>query len=356
MNILNKVNNTLSALISINSTSGREREILEFIEKRLRKSGFLIKRQDVDQERYNLIVEGKGETLISCHVDTVPPAGMKKPYSAVRKNGKIYGRGASDVKGPISCLLVAMERFTEVKNPENFPFWVAFVVDEEKNSALGSEMLAKLLKDKVSRCLVLEPTNGRICTSQMGSLEFTLTVKGQGSHASEFEKVENPARVLMDIISLLEKSVNRSVNVLQIRAGRGIYAVPETALALLEVKIFREEDWKEIWERLNGTVEEFKTGCHVSLKLEDAENFMDFGSKEFAKELGGILEESTGLKAVEGTMPSWTDAANYHKNGIKCVVFSMADLRSSHTSGECIDEADLERMTLFFLKMFGIKK
>jgi acetylornithine deacetylase/succinyl-diaminopimelate desuccinylase len=352
MNLKDKVINTLCELISINSVSGKENRIIDFIERRLINSGFNPVRDEVSGERANLYLEGRGDTLISCHVDTVPPAGMKNAFRPALKDGKIIGRGASDVKGPLASLLVALEEFAKRRDPENLPCSVAFVVDEETNSAAGSERAALYFKGKAKNCLVLEPTYGKFCTSQMGSLEFSVIVEGEGAHASEFEKVQNPIRVLMDLISLIEQSLNRSVNVLSLKGGTGIYAVPTRATALLEVKVFRDENWEEIW----STIEQFKgkiiSSCRITLRVEDAENFIDFLSEDFAESLMKVYEEATSLKAVVGVMPSWTDGANYHRLGFKTVVFGTSNLLVSHTPKEYVEEEELVRMNLFFLKMF----
>ena len=340
----------LKELISINSVSGRERKIQEFIEDFLRRLGINAQRQEVERDRFNLIYRGKGPLLISCHVDTVPPAGMRGAFRPREVNGRIHGRGASDVKGALASLLTAVEAFRERHPVEELPASLAFVVDEENNSALGSERAKDLFSD-AELCLVLEPTYGTFCTSQSGALEFSLRIEGEGAHGAEFEKVENPVKVCMKLIDLLEERLERSVNVIHVKGGSKNYLVPKECYALMEVKVFEGERWEEVEERIKETIKELETSCKVLYGREDAENFIRFRESELMDLLREAFREAVGEEPREGTMPSWTDAANYHRAGLSCVVFGYGSLKDSHTERESIKVEELGKMASFFLKL-----
>ncbi len=346
MDIKERVKRTLKELISIPSPSGKEERIQVYIEERLKAVGLDPIRQYVAENRFNLLVRNGSDILISCHVDTVPPIHMRRAYIPLERNGSIHGRGASDVKGALASLLTALEL-----SEGDVPFSLAFVVDEENNSALGSEMMLELVRD-IRYALILEPTYGRFCTKQMGAVEFTLSVRGKTVHGAEFEKVENPCRVLMKVIASIEEKVSRPVNLIMVRGGSRHYVVPRECTALAEVKVFEGETWEEVEERIKEAVREVRTSCTVGYRLEDAENFIDFRSEEFARALMDSYRKATGEEPSIGVMPSWTDGANYYKAGIKCVVFGHGNLMDSHTERESIHEDDLLRMTLFFLQAF----
>ncbi len=351
MSPLEKVNNTLCELISINSTSGKEKDIILWLENFFKRVGIQVKRQRVSKERYNLIHEGERDFLLSCHVDTVPPAGMKDAFKPKLKNGKLYGRGASDVKGPLASFLVAVGDYVKKHRSSRLPLSFALVVDEENNSALGSEISSEFFAGKVKGCLVLEPTYGQFCTAQMGSLEFSVTVKGSGAHASEFEKVPNPVRTLMEIITRLEMDLSRKVNILMIRGGRGIYAVPDTCTALLEIKIYQGEEWYEIFKKVRECTAAPQGKLKIEVELEDAENYIDFESEKEAEWLAKVYRESTGSEPSFGTMPSWTDGANYYRRGIKPVIYGESNLQISHTKEEHIEGESLQKMVNFFREL-----
>ena len=348
---MEKVNNTICELIRINSTSGKEKEIILWLEDFFERLGIDVKKQRVAGERYNLIHEGKGDFLLSCHVDTVPPAGMKDAFKPKVKNGRIYGRGSSDVKGPLASFLVAVEEFAEKNKTSQLPLSFALVVDEENNSALGSEISAEYFAGKVRKCLVLEPTYGQLCTAQMGSLEFSLMITGRGAHASEFEKVKNPVRTFMEIVRKLEEDLSRKVNILKVKCGRGIYAVPDSCTALLEVKVYEGEEWYEIFKKVRRYAGTDQDGISIRIELEDAENYIDFDSQKEAEWLGDIYKLATGRDPAFGIMPSWTDATNYYRRGIKPVIYGESNLLISHTKEEHIEGESLQKMVNFFIEL-----
>jgi len=340
----------LKELIAIPSVSGKEKEILEYIEKKLVKLGFNLKRQEIEKDRYNLVYDNGSEFLISVHVDTVPPMDFKKAFEAQEKDGKIYGRGASDVKGAIASLITAIEWFKTDFPEEDLPVSLAFVVDEEQNSALGSERLPQFLEGK-KKCLVLEPTYGLLCTKQYGAIEFSIKITCKSAHGAEFEKVENPVKVFIKILEAIEENLRREVNVIMVKSGSKVYAVPKKCEALLEFKVFEGEKAEELIERLEDIVKSINTCCTVEIIIEDAEEFQIFNTDGLLPLLKKALERAGG-EAKEGIMPSWTDASNYTKAGYHCVVFGYGSLLDSHTNRENISVEELEKFTKFFYELF----
>ncbi|HIQ31740.1 MAG TPA: M20 family peptidase [Aquifex aeolicus] len=348
MKIRERVKKLLRELVSIKSVSGREKEIQEFLESRLSSLGVEVKRQAVEGDRFNLIHEGEGPYLISCHVDTVPPLGMRDAFRPRELGDRIYGRGASDVKGALACLLVALEIFLRGRSFGKLPLSLAFVVDEERNSAMGSEKAASYFRKPLD-CLVLEPTYGELCTSQCGALEFTITVEGEGAHGAEFEKTTNPIRVCASLIDSLERDLGRRINVIYMKGGSNHYVVPKKCTALLELKVFEGERWSELEKRVLSVLR--KSGEKVTYRREDAEDFIRFRESELSSLMKRLLLEVKG-EAREGTMPSWTDAANYHRAGHRCVVFGPGSLKDSHTERESVSVSELEEVTILFLRLF----
>ncbi|SNZ09207.1 acetylornithine deacetylase/succinyl-diaminopimelate desuccinylase [Persephonella hydrogeniphila] len=279
--------------------------------------------------------------LINTHVDTVPPITMKSPFSPVEKNGKIYGRGANDTKGLIAALILAIEDFSK-NNPDiDIPVSIAFTVDEEQNSALGSERLVEVLNG-VQSILVLEPTYGKICTRQMGSYEFYIKVKLPSVHASEFEKFKNPSKEAFYFIQQLEKELKRPVNIIKFSSGWEHYAVPEKAEVLCEFKVFENELISDLEVKLTGIADRY--GNEIEIEVEDFEEFLSFKKGNLFDTLSEAYRNTTGTEPKEGIMPSWTDASNFHRAGFECVVFGFGNLADCHTDRESISLEELYMM------------
>ena len=346
----------LKELISIPSPSGKEGQVLGYIYEFLKGIGINCEKQIVDGEnRFNL-VSLNSEYLIAVHVDTVPPIDMgKKAFLSKERNGFIYGRGASDIKGGVASLLSAVAKFRREFPAEKLPVSLAFVVDEENNTALGSERLIELIKD-IKGVVVLEPTYGKICTSQMGTLEFSLKAECPSVHASEFERTTNPVKLLFRVIGKIEEILGREVSILHIRGGWKHYATPKSCEALLEIKLLRGERYSEIEKRIREVLDTLPKECKVHYLCEDYEEFIDFKRGSTLEKLSTAYKRATGVEAETSVMPSWTDAANFHRAGLECVVFGFGSLKDSHTNRERISVSDLIKFrdTLYeFIKIIS---
>ncbi len=345
---INKLKKELKTLISIPSHKDCDK-IQTYLQERLNYMNF--EKQYVGKENlYNILSINK-PFLINTHVDTVPPMGMKNPFKALEKDGKIYGRGAADTKGLIASLIVALDKFREDFPDEEIPVSIAFTVDEEQNSALGSQKLVEKL-DGIKSCVILEPTYGEICTKQAGSLEFSLTVNVPSAHASEFEKFENPAKLAFKIITESEKKLSRPINIIKFKSGWDFYAVPKRADTLLEIKLNKHEIAEKLVPKIEEAVQNYKG--KAKLEVIDAENFLCFEEGNSYKYLKKAYEQALKEPAKKGVMPSWTDAANISKVVKDCSIFGFGNLADCHTEREHISVEDLEKMAKVFYNLFSI--
>ncbi|WP_456402152.1 M20 family metallopeptidase [Persephonella sp.] len=316
--------------------------ILNYLEDRIDFIKF--DKQFVKDNEYNLIhLDNSKPVLLCTHVDTVPPISMKDPFKPREIDGKIFGRGASDTKGLIASLITALDLYRKNFNSSDIPVSLAFTVDEEQNSAMGSEKLLEKL-DGISSALILEPTYGKICVSQMGTFEFELEIKTESFHGSEFEKGYNPVKVTFEIINRLEKELNRSINIIHFRSGSNHYVTPDKAKLLCEIKLFDGESVGEIERKIKEILEYF-TDFSPIFNVVDVEPYLNFGKDGLLDILKEAHIRGVGKEGVEDVMPSWTDAANLHKKGINCIVFGYGNLALSHTDREYIEVEDLIRNT-----------
>ncbi len=299
--------------------------------------------------QYNLVYLPEDRPfLINTHVDTVPPIDMEDPFNLKVEGDKLVGRGAADTKGLIAALIVAIDMFKENFPQKQIPVSLAFTVDEENHTALGSQYLVNLL-DNVKYSLVLEPTYGLICNKQMGTFEFELVISTPSGHASEFEKFKNPVKEGMKIVDEIEKVLNRPVNIISVNSGWEHYAVPKEAKFLLEVKVYEGENIQEIEKLLKGTVKD-----KGMLNVVDVEQFLNFGEGFTVSTLKKAYEKALNKKAKLGIMPSWTDAANISKKGVESVVFGFGKLKDAHTNREHITFEELKNNILVFYNLLSI--
>ncbi|MFC5452119.1 peptidase [Paenibacillus aestuarii] len=128
---------------------------------------------------------GGGRSIIlNGHMDVVPAGNREQwqddPFSGSVVDGKLYGRGATDMKGGTSALLLAIEALQGVGVQLKGDVILQSVIEEESG---GAGTLAAILKGyQADAALIPEPTNMRIFPKQQGSMWFRLEVKGRSAH------------------------------------------------------------------------------------------------------------------------------------------------------------------------------
>lgn len=133
------------------------------------------------------VLKGRGggkSIVLNGHVDVVPEGNLldwiDDPYSGNVKDGKLYGRGATDMKGGNASLLLAIDAIQSLKIPLKGDIIFQSVIEEESG---GAGTLAAVLKGyKGDGAIIPEPTNMKIFPKQQGSIWFRLQVKGRSAH------------------------------------------------------------------------------------------------------------------------------------------------------------------------------
>ncbi|KAG5490392.1 hypothetical protein JKF63_00512 [Porcisia hertigi] len=129
----------------------------------------------------------QGGIVLSGHTDVVPVDGQQwdsDPFTMVEKDGKLFGRGACDMKGFLAVVLALTPRFLAMKRSK--PVHYAFSFDEEVGCT-GVPYLITYLKDKgfkADACLVGEPTDMRVYIGSKGMSQWDVTVRGKAIHSS----------------------------------------------------------------------------------------------------------------------------------------------------------------------------
>ncbi len=166
------------------------------------------------------VLKGKGEgrsIILNGHIDVVP-AGDKEqwdvePYSGAIKDGKMYGRGVTDMKGGNVSLLLAIQALQALNIKLKGDVIFESVIEEESG---GSGTLSSILRGyKADAALIPEPTNMKIFPKQQGSMWFRLHVKGRSAHGgTRYEGVSaiEKSMVVINHIAKLETKRNKRIS------------------------------------------------------------------------------------------------------------------------------------------------
>ncbi len=150
------------------------------------------------------------------HTDVVPPGDLddwtSDPFAPEIRDGKLYGRGACDMKCAVACMMAATARFVE-KHGTDFGGSISFLItgDEEGDATNGTKKVLDWLAERgetIDACVVGEPTNPANLTDMIkigrrGSMNVWLTVDGIQGHSAYPHLADNPIHKMLNLLTSL---------------------------------------------------------------------------------------------------------------------------------------------------------
>jgi acetylornithine deacetylase len=227
-------------LLTIDSTTGAENGVVDFVSKWLVARAWNVTLQEVTRGRTNIWASrsGNGVTL-STHLDTVPP------FIAPRLDGdRLQGRGACDAKGIAAAMMVAADNLAN-KGEQRVD--LLFVVGEEKGSD-GARAANRL--SATSRFLVNgEPTESKLASGAKGSLRVTVRTRGRAAHSAYAhlgESAIKPMLTLLPELDALQLPTDdvlgaTTLNIGTIRGGTEANIVPAQAEAEIMFRLVGDD-------------------------------------------------------------------------------------------------------------------
>jgi acetylornithine deacetylase/succinyl-diaminopimelate desuccinylase-like protein len=227
-------------LLTIDSTTGAENAVVDFVSKWLIARGWNVTLQEVTRGRTNIWAfrSGNGVTL-STHLDTVPP------FIGPRLDAdKLFGRGACDAKGIAAAMLVAADRLARAGEQR---LDLLFVVGEEKGSD-GARAANRLAA--TSRFLVNgEPTESKLASGAKGSLRVTVRTRGRAAHSAYAHLGESAIKPMLALLPELEMLQlpsdavlgDTTLNIGTIRGGTEANIVPAHAEAEIMFRLVGDD-------------------------------------------------------------------------------------------------------------------
>jgi acetylornithine deacetylase len=304
-------------LLAIQSTTGSEASVVDFVSRWLVARGWSVTMQEVSRGRANIWASRSGGGVtFSTHLDTVPP------FVPPRLEGtRLFGRGSADAKGIAAAMMVAADRLASAGEKR---VDVLFVVGEEKGSdgARAANNLATR-----SRFLINgEPTESKLASGAKGSLRVTLRTRGREAHSAYPQLGKSAIEPMLELLPTLRSLKLASdpvlgettVNIGTIRGGTEANVIPAHAEA-------------ELMFRLVGDVEPLKKSIHAWAK--DRAD-VEFGSHIPAQKFATVPGFETGPVAYTSDIPLLS-------NWGEPLLFGPGSIHVAHTPDEYIDVEEL---------------
>lgn len=288
----------------------------------------------------------KPRLLLAPHTDTVSVAGMTiDPFSADLRDGKVWGRGATDTKGSMAAMLAALRECRDILPGLSHEIWFAGLMGEEAGQQ-GAKALAA--RERFDFAIVGEPTQLQIVHTHKGEVWLTLRARGRAAHGSMPQNGENAIEKMMDTLEILRRELRDdfasqwdetlgapTCNIGIIQGGSKINIVPDLCEARVDIRTIPGQDLSPFLDSLAKRFPGLEIGRKISSPL----------WTDPAHPLVGTLE-SCGSHCAGA--PWFCDAALLSAAGTPAVALGPGSIEQAHTADEWISVADLEAGVAFF--------
>lgn len=358
-------------LIRIDSTDpgAYEKNIGEYIFDWLSSLSVPVIKKEVLPGRYNIRAKIKGDIddpalVYICHMDTVTigDGWTADPFGGEMKEGKIYGRGACDMKSGLACALLAFSAIAREAAAGKIPrhsFVFIGTVDEEDFMRGVEDVIKEGWVTKNSFVLDTEPTNGQIQAAHKGRTWFEITAAGVTAHASTPWKGADAIAAMAEIISSIRRRVGEcpshkdlgvsTVTFGQIEGGYRPYVVPDRCKVWVDMRLVPPMDTAAaaaIVEQAIREAADVVPGITASCEITGDRPYIEKDdSSPLLKALKNTIEETTGTPALVSFFPGYTDTAVIagKLHNPNCLSYGPGDLELAHKPDEFVPCEDITR-------------
>jgi acetylornithine deacetylase len=332
---------------------------------------------DDDRRKANLFATlgpgTDGGLVLSGHTDVVPVDGQNwdsDPFTLLRKSGRLYGRGTSDMKSFIAIVLALLPDY--VPRLEK-PIHVALSYDEEVGCLGVGRLIEDLARANVrpSGCVVGEPTLMSPVIAHKGKRSYRCGVRGLASHSAYAPGGVNAVEAAAEAVAYLKRMARRirdggpfdhgfdvphtTVHTGVIRGGTALNIVPHECSFDFEFRHLPGDDPEallaELKSYINGELEPEMHAVDARTGF-DIKQLSEIPALDNPAEtpIVGLIQELTGNADI-GKVSYGTEASQFQRAGIPAVVCGPGSILQAHKPNEYIEVAQVEQCEAFLRKL-----
>jgi acetylornithine deacetylase/succinyl-diaminopimelate desuccinylase-like protein len=367
---------TLSDLVALPSVNpmGRvvsgpeylEYRVTDYLEQLFKTLGLPYQRQTVEPRRDNIVArldgavppsEGGPLVLFEAHQDTVPVVGMTiEPWTPVVREGRLYGRGACDIKGGLTAMLGAVARLAQ-ERPRGMPTIVMACTVNEEHGFSGATALTKIWSQAGSiiarqpdAAVVAEPTQLQVVVAHKGVVRWRCHARGRAAHSSQPQLGVNAIFKMSSVLGALERYQSQvaprlgqhalcgrpTLSVGTIAGGLSVNTVPDCCTIEIDRRLIPGENPNEAYRQVLDFVAselgadpaiEHERPFLIGVGLSDEANGPLAARMVAAAHGAGIPCDAVGV-------PYGTNAAAIAAAGVPSIVFGPGSIDQAHTADE----------------------
>ncbi|WP_058558050.1 succinyl-diaminopimelate desuccinylase [Thiohalocapsa sp. ML1] len=304
------------------------------------------------------------------HTDVVPPGPLElwesDPFEPTIRDGRLYGRGACDMKGSLAAMITATEGFLAVHPHHRGSIAFLITSDEEGPSINGTRKVVEALEargEKIDYALVGEPSSHErlgdvVKNGRRGSLTAKLKVQGKQGHVAYPQLADNPVhRAAPALAALVAEQWDAgnahfpptSLQISNLNAGTGAdNVIPDALTAIFNLRFSTEQTPEAIQERVHAILDEhgldYRLDWHVSGLpfLTPAGELLDAGRS--------AIEAVTGIETEPSTVGGTSDGRFIAPTGAQ--VLELGPVNATiHKVNECVAVAELDQLAAVYAEV-----
>ena len=365
-------------IISFESYPGKEKEVSDYIEVLMKRLGLRDVTRDQLGSVYGFIGPKKSSTsiLFDSHTDVMPVRGNWKfpPFSGKIENGKIYGRGSTDMKGSLCASIFAAAEIQSELNLKKQYVVSASVLEEEIEGVALGKIIDRVNPENVVIC---EPSKLKIKLGHKGRIEYLLNVEGNTFHSAFPGKFDNTIHLAAEALSALKniKFTNSHEMGEGVLTPTGLFTNSNTSMAPSKTTIRFDRRTvpgdeeknveEEIMKVLNSIdknafsleIEEAETTCYTGKKINCRKFFKPW---EIDKKhiLVKNLSEAVSKNDIPLNHGYWGFCTNgvesMGNRNINTIGFGPGDEQLAHTTDEYLEIYQLEKACKVYKDLISI--
>jgi len=364
----------ISSVVRPGDADATEAAVARHVEGWLTKQGFDLEVQEVAPGRPNVVAwlgekSGGRSLLLEGHTDVVtegnPAEWTHPPFGADLVDGRIYGRGAADMKGGLAAAMVAATAIKRSGAVLNGRLVVGALVDEEGDMIGVKHLCATAIGRELDAAIICEPEQNELCLEQRGVVWARVSIRGRMAHGAMPEAGVNPITALgalLQEVPALERrlrklcrksphsrppTVTPTIARSPVQGVEQSNVIPSSARALLDVRLTPGPDEAAVAREIDAACRQAMARCAGStIEWEPVNGFRLATRVERSEPLVQAMiagvRQATGRRAVFGGVPGSTDGTILRMQlGIPIVTCGPGHRLIPHQADEYVEVAEL---------------
>ena len=354
----------LQDVIRIKTENNHETIVAQYYQQLLKEHGIDSELIDYSIGRSNLIVKLKGDMpgkvlAYSGHMDVVSAGDSTEwlydPFGAEIVEGRMYGRGTTDMKAGLTAMILALIDIKESGKAFKGELRIIATIGEEIGMYGSKQMTDAGYVDDIDALVIGEPSGkNKIITAHKGSVQYEVVSYGKSAHSAMPEKGINSLMQMNEFITKADEKfevaselasnekLGKMLNVFTvIEGGTQINSVPEQTVLKANARTIPETGNQMVLDILNSTIEEVNAHIQGRLELHVLQNNIAVERADDSKLIQAIQKlsdhefETVGLSGA-------TDASNFcrSENEFDLAIFGPGEMTLAHTVNEYIEVDD----------------